>query len=111
MSKQHKNRQRDLDTLVYHRAAWQCQMPECLCPDGRKIDKALRGTDTPWSPSIDHIRPLASGGSDQLRNKRAAHKECNRAGAEDQQQRQARTVQPGLSYRIGDLFSGDQGSR
>jgi HNH endonuclease len=106
-----RNRQRDQDSLVYHRAAWQCQMPECLCPDGRKIDRRLRGTDGPWAPSIDHIKPVAVGGGEALTNKRAAHKECNRAAAREQLQQRARVAEPGLSYRIGDLFSGDQGSR
>ena len=108
MSKRRNNRQ--LDGLVYHRAAWQCQMPECLCPDGRKIDRCLRGTNDPWAPSIDHIKPVAVGGGEALTNKRAAHRECNRAAAEEQLQQRARAREPGLSYRIGDLFSGDQGS-
>ena len=94
------------DSRVYHRAAWQCQMPECLNPGGRKIDKSLRGTNDPWAPSVDHIKPLASGGSDQLRNKRAAHRECNRAGAEDQRNGAAkgRPAPEPLTSRLGDLY-------
>jgi 5-methylcytosine-specific restriction endonuclease McrA len=106
-----KSRQQSLHNVVYHRAAWQCQMPECLCPDGRKIDRRLRGTDDLWAPSIDHIRTLATGGADQLRNMRAAHRECNRAAAEEQQNVARRVDRPGLTYRIGDLFPGDQGSK
>jgi 5-methylcytosine-specific restriction endonuclease McrA len=105
-----KRRDRSGDLRIYHRAAWQCQMPECLCPDGRKIDRDLRGTDDPWAPSIDHIKPLAAGGSDRDANKRAAHKKCNADAAEGQLQHQVRAAPPGLTYRIGDLFPGDQGS-
>jgi hypothetical protein len=94
-----------LHTRVYHRAAWQCQMPECLCPEGRKIDKSLRGTDNPWAPSIDHIKTLATGGADRLENMRAAHRECNRAGAREQQSvARARRVPPPLTVTLGDLF-------
>lgn len=100
-----KSRQQAVHTAVYHRAAWQCQMPKCLCPDGRKIDKSLRGTNGPWAPSIDHIKTLATGGPDRMENMRSAHRECNRAGAEDQQNvAKARPVPPPLSVTIGDLF-------
>jgi 5-methylcytosine-specific restriction endonuclease McrA len=99
-----QSRQQPLHNLVYHRAAWQCQMPECLCPDGRKIDKRLRGSNDPWEPSIDHIKPLAAGGADRLTNMRAAHRECNRAAAELQLNRPARPAPPPLTVTIGDLF-------
>jgi HNH endonuclease len=81
-------------------------MPECLCPDGRKIDKQLRGTNDPWSPSIDHIQTLATGGSDRLTNKRAAHKRCNQAGAVLQQKGAAkgRPAPAPLTSTVGDLF-------
>lgn len=29
------------DEQIYDRDGWQCQLPECLCPDGRAIDPAL----------------------------------------------------------------------
>jgi 5-methylcytosine-specific restriction endonuclease McrA len=101
-----RQRQPEVALFVYHRAAWQCQMPECLCPDGRKIDRRLRGTNDLWEPSIDHIKPLAAGGADTLRNKRAAHRECNRAAAELQLQGAARgrpAPEP-LTSSIGDLY-------
>jgi 5-methylcytosine-specific restriction endonuclease McrA len=81
-------------------------MPECLCPDGRKIDPALRGTNDPWEPSIDHIQPLAVGGADTRRNKRAAHRECNRAAADLQLQGAAkgRPVPEPLTSTIGSLY-------
>jgi hypothetical protein len=68
-----------LHSAVYRRAKWQCQMPVCLCPGGRPIDRALRGKDSPWAPSIDHIIPRAAGGVDALENMRAAHRWCNQA--------------------------------
>jgi hypothetical protein len=105
MSKRNRG-SRDLDIVVYHRAAWQCQMPECWCPDGRKINKELRGTDGPWSPSIDHIRTQATGGADSLKNKRAAHKRCNEAGADLQRNGAAkgRPAPDPLTCSIGDLY-------
>jgi hypothetical protein len=103
MSKR-RSRQQALHNVVYHRAAWQCQMPECLCPGGRKIDRELRGTDDPWAPTVDHIRPLAVGGPDSRANMRAAHRECNRAGAELQLNLPARPKPPPLTVTIGDLF-------
>ena len=62
---------------VYRRDNWECQMPECLCPDGRAIDPGLRGSNDPWAPSIDHITELGLGGEDDLPNLRAAHRYCN----------------------------------
>ncbi len=77
----HRTRNRRTDNLVYHRAGWQCQMPECMCPDGRQIDRSLRNTVEPWAPTIDHIIPMSEGGSDELVNKRAAHRICNQDAA------------------------------
>jgi len=68
---------------VYHRDRWTCQMPECLCPDGRAIDPGLRGTESPWAPSIDHVEEVARGGADEKWNMRAAHQRCNGADARD----------------------------
>lgn len=100
------HRDRSGDSAIYHRDKWQCRMPECLCPGGRKIDRALRRTNDPWEPSIDHIVPLAAGGADTLRNKRAAHRECNRAAAELQLQRttKGRPAPDPLTCSIGDLY-------
>jgi 5-methylcytosine-specific restriction endonuclease McrA len=103
MSKR-KSRLRHLHSAVYHRAAWQCQMPECLCPAGRKIDRGLRGTDDPWAPTVDHIKPLGTGGPDSQGNLRAAHRRCNQAGAALQMSPPARPKPPPLTETIGDLF-------
>lgn len=65
------------DAEIYRRDKWVCLMPACLCPDGRAIDPGLAGIQEPWAPSIDHIVPLALGGLDNARNKRAAHAKCN----------------------------------
>jgi 5-methylcytosine-specific restriction endonuclease McrA len=101
----HRRRDRAGDGLVYHRARWQCQMEECLHPDGRAIDPALRGTVGPWAPSIDHTVPLVSGGRDTSSNKRAAHRQCNQEAGPPGT---ARLDEPGppLTTRIGDLFPG-----
>ena len=67
------------DAEIYARDGWTCQMPDSLCPDGRAIDPALRFSQEPWQPSIDHIVPLRDGGRDCAGNKRAAHAHCNQA--------------------------------
>jgi HNH endonuclease len=99
----HRNRNRSTDSLIYHRAGWQCQMPECICPDGRRIDRSFRGTSEPWAPTIDHIIPLSEGGQDVLVNKRAAHRQCNEDGMLPST---IKPVVPGpaLSNRLGELY-------
>lgn len=73
------------DEQIYRRDKWVCMMPQCVCPDGSAIDRALLGTGGPWAPSIDHAVPLRDGGLDNARNKRAAHIRCNNeANHEDQ---------------------------
>lgn len=63
------------DEAIYARDNWTCMVRNCLCPDGRAID---RNVDTgSWRKTIDHIIPLALGGSDRSDNKRAAHLLCN----------------------------------
>lgn len=64
------------DEAIWERDRWTCLMPRCLQPGGRAIDPAAAWPD-PWSPSIDHIQPLAQGGPDNAPNKRAAHLRCN----------------------------------
>jgi 5-methylcytosine-specific restriction endonuclease McrA len=72
-------RDRSLDSAVYRRDRWQCQVPECLHPDGRAINPRLRGKDDPWAPSVDHVIPQVGGGADSMENLRAAHRWCNQA--------------------------------
>ena len=51
--------------------------PPChIC--GEPIDYSLRYPD-PFSFTVDHVHPIAKGGSDTLDNKAAAHFTCNRA--------------------------------
>jgi HNH endonuclease len=64
-------------TRIYLRDEWTCKMPVCQCPDGRAIDPALRGKDSSWAPSIDHIILRAAGGTKRDENMRAAHRMCN----------------------------------
>ena len=45
-----------------------------LC--GQPVNKNLRGTD-PLGPSVDHVVPLARGGSNARGNLRLAHFGCN----------------------------------
>ena len=63
--------------LIMVRDMWQCQMPRCLCPDGRRIRKALLESNDPWAPSMDHILPKSAGGRAIPENLRAAHRHCN----------------------------------
>lgn len=99
---------------IYERDGWQCQMPQCLCPDGRDIDPALRGQDDPWAPSVDHVIWRSEGGPSHRENLRAAHRQCNMSAAGNpgpQERPRVPRLPRHLSYKIGDLFPGDQGSR
>ena len=44
---------------------------------GHPIDYTLPWTD-PAAYVVDHIVPIAAGGSDAINNKQAAHRDCNR---------------------------------
>ena len=58
-----------------HRRAAAVGQPPChLC--GMPIDYALPASDE-WSYVLDHIVPLAAGGSDLITNKAPAHWLCN----------------------------------
>lgn len=58
-----------------HRARLRKGEPAChIC--GKAIDYALPNLD-PWSFVVDHIKPLAKGGTDTPDNTAAAHRECN----------------------------------
>ncbi len=59
-----------LRSAILREAGWTCY----LC--GREIDQALRGPH-PLSASIDHVKPLAQGGTNDRSNLRAAHLACN----------------------------------
>jgi 5-methylcytosine-specific restriction endonuclease McrA len=47
-----------------------------LC--GELIDFTLAGSDSRWSPSLDHYIPVSAGGSNRQHNLRLTHVRCNR---------------------------------
>lgn len=64
--------QRDRDRATIRRAH-----PACgIC--GEPIDYTLPHLD-PLAFVVDHVVPIAAGGTDMLGNKQAAHRACNRA--------------------------------
>ena len=67
---------RNAATRDRHRAVIKRVKPPCgIC--GGVIDYSLHYLD-PMAYTVDHITPLAKGGSDELVNKQAAHRKCNR---------------------------------
>ena len=68
-----------------------------LCPDGRPVVLGLRARH-PDGPSLDHIRPLSLGGTDNLANLRLAHFGCNaaRGNRATTPSRRPVTVRPGF---------------
>jgi len=69
--------QRSTTTRDRHRAALRRGKPPCgICHND--IDYDLPHLD-PGSYVVDHIIPLALGGSDDLDNKQPAHRACNEA--------------------------------
>jgi 5-methylcytosine-specific restriction endonuclease McrA len=57
-------------TVIYERDEWKCG----IC--GGKVAQDLRYPD-PRSASLDHVVPLAEGGSHTAANVRCSHLECN----------------------------------
>lgn len=56
---------------IFERDKWRCQ----LC--GRKTPKSLRGTTNDRAPELDHIVPLALGGSHTRANVQCLCRRCN----------------------------------
>src|SRR5690348_11568303 len=68
--------QRPTTVRDQHRRAIRRTKPPCgIC--GGDIDYAPASPD-PGSFEVDHIVPLARGGTDTLENKQASHRACNR---------------------------------
>ena len=68
---------RNTATRDRDRAAIKRTKPPChICE--QPIDYALKTPD-PMSFEVDHLIPLARGGTDTLANKAASHRACNRA--------------------------------
>jgi 5-methylcytosine-specific restriction endonuclease McrA len=63
-------------TDILERDGWECQVPDCRCPDGRAIRPAA---EYRWRGTVDHIVPLSRDGQDVVSNLRAAHQTCNSA--------------------------------
>ena len=65
------------------------EKPPCgIC--GGDIDYSLPYLD-PGEFVVDHIIPYAKGGADDLSNKQAAHRSCNRAKSDKTEHRAPRT--------------------
>lgn len=60
-----------------HRAAIKRERPPCGICEG-EIDWSAKSPH-PDSFEVDHIIALANGGTDDLANKQASHRKCNRA--------------------------------
>jgi 5-methylcytosine-specific restriction endonuclease McrA len=71
---------RNTTTRDRHRRTIAKDQPPCgIC--GQPIDYTLPHTDL-QSYVVDHILPVHRGGIDDLTNKQAAHRACNRAKAD-----------------------------
>lgn len=67
---------RSTTTRDHHRRTIARTRPACgIC--GQDIDYTLKSPD-PGSYEVDHVIPLARGGTDTLDNKQASHRACNR---------------------------------
>ena len=65
------------------------KFPECgIC--GEPIDYELPYLD-PWEFVVDHVIPLIRGGPDELPNKQAAHRCCNRDKSDQIEEEQLST--------------------
>jgi len=64
-----KNLARSLLDQVANRDRWICQL--CGQPVSRIRDRS------PLSPTLDHVKPLAEGGTNATSNLRLAHNACN----------------------------------
>jgi 5-methylcytosine-specific restriction endonuclease McrA len=56
---------------IYERDGWTCW----LCEE--PVDRDLIGSRDHWRPSLDHVIPRSSGGSNEDSNLRLAHWWCN----------------------------------
>lgn len=56
---------------VFERDRWRCQICQVRTP------RSLRGTNEPTAPELDHIMPMALGGSHTLTNVQCACRRCN----------------------------------
>ena len=64
-------REHVIKTKVFERDKWTCHICGCKTP------KSKRGTMSPNAPELDHIVPIAAGGSHTYANVACACKRCN----------------------------------
>ena len=91
---------RNTATRDRHRAYIARTKPPCaICGD--EIDYELPYLD-PKEFVVDHILPLAKGGSDELGNKQPAHRSCNRAKSDKTEDQMAseRAVRTFVTDRV-----------
>jgi hypothetical protein len=70
----HKSRHSHVGKLIPYigqRDKWRCS----IC--GRKVKSQIYNNQDRWSPTIDHVVPVAEGGTDDLANLKLAHMICN----------------------------------
>jgi 5-methylcytosine-specific restriction endonuclease McrA len=72
---------------VFERDGWRCYLCGCATP------RHLSGTTEPNAPELEHVVPLARGGSHTWGNVRCACRSCNRAKAASLPTGQDRTGQ------------------
>lgn len=60
---------------IFERDRWRCQVPECQFP--RRIVARAKQVPHPRAPVLDHIVPLAAGGTHEPANVQCAHFLCN----------------------------------
>lgn len=60
---------------------------------GQPVDKSLRYPH-PMSPTVDHIIPVARGGSDSIENLQLAHRKCNRMKSDKMPEEPKKAIEP-----------------
>lgn len=72
------NARRNRSTAIQKQHRHLIAAAEACAICGKPLDKTLPTYD-PGSPVVDHITPIARGGSDDVSNKQVTHRACNAA--------------------------------